>query len=807
MPFPTLAPRAQQRAFAQGPSLLLFLAALLAGAGCNAPPAPRGSQPVEERTARAGLQRGLFEPWYRYEPSEQRKGDWQNAYVDAMLQHQVFQVPPSGVPRAIARNLLLDDDKVLFSAGRKLWAQELEFVPGFAGKICFLHSFFCFRELFRTRFAIDGQPAALFDHEFQVVRSPSHTAVQYFVGPVVIEERKFITADDYAVAVYTVQARDHQKHRILFEVDVPYLAVPEKKRTPRFPLLAAGEFQQVPLYVYADLPGFTVDGQAQTHAKREIPVPAEGTSTPVVVAVRFEEREHERLPSLVTDIFERHREQDQRWYLENVPYFDCSDLGFKRMWYYRWWLVRFNMTEADTPDLSGYRFYEGKLGFDNAITFAVPVQIKELTYLRNPAFGRSQIRNAYRNLAPNGALIDPPGSPYWGETYSHWVAAAVEEFHRVHPFTVAELRQLLPEMARDVRAWVTSFDADGDGLPQSGRPRITGYDLDILSYWFFNGLRLHPHANPPELERVDFASFVFANAQGVAALAREAGDPALEREFTGVAENIRNAALAAFWDEHDQFFYPRRADNNARIPIRELHGLFPFLVGLAPNEPRYTAALRYLVDPTEFWGRFPPVITSQHHYRQWNWEMDGLTRNIAPHPISMGGRLVLRALRSYQNHPVTREHFMELMERYNQLVYPGVNPYDPYWRPNVHEYYSQWEPYRMSARPKPSDISHDFHSMFLALVVEGAVGLVPRADEWLELDPLASKWERFLLDRLRYRGHELTIVWDRPDGQRAYPQFEEGFTVLVDGEQAFHRSTLGHVLYHLRTRELREAEP
>jgi hypothetical protein len=72
---------------------------------------------------------------------------------------------------------------------------------------------------------------------------------------------------------------------------------------------------------------------------------------------------------------------------------------------------------------------------------------------------------------------------------------------------------------------------------------------------------------------------------------------------------------------------------------------------------------------------------------------------------------------------------------------------------------------------------------------------------------MARNWNRFLLDRLRYRGHELTIVWDRPDGQRAYPQFEEGFTLLVDGSPAFRRTELGHVAYNLTTKELREGAP
>jgi hypothetical protein len=124
-----------------------------------------------------------------------------------------------------------------------------------------------------------------------------------------------------------------------------------------------------------------------------------------------------------------------------------------------------------------------------------------------------------------------------------------------------------------------------------------------------------------------------------------------------------------------------------------------------------------------------------------------------------------------------------------------VLPSDPYWRPNVHEYYSKWEPYSQSPRPKPSEISHDFHSMYNSLIVEGVVGLTPRVDDRIELQPLARQWPYFLLDRLRYRDHDLTIVWDRPDGQVRYPGYPEGFSLYIDDTLAFTRPDLAHVIY------------
>jgi len=745
-----------------------------------------------------------FAPWLEFESAENRSNEHaQHYFIDALLGHRVFQTLPSGVPEHVARAMLLPDDELLLSSGRRLWTRELTHAPGMIGKFCFIHSTYCLGELFRTQFFIDGRPAVIYGNQYRITRLPSHTLVEYFFPEVTIEERKFITWDDRAVATYTTRSNDEKPHRVSIEVSAPYLPAPQSAGPTLFPLLGRGTYQGADVFIYIDAPKFQRSDAAAVHLRDVIDVPADGSAMQSQVAVSYESSERaDPYPGLPDDLFEQHRRDYNRWFVDNVPYFDAADPGFKKMWYYRWWVVRFNKNEFDAPDLRGTSFYEGKLGFDNVISFAVPVQLKELAYLRDGRFALSQAGNSYRNLSSIGAVVDPPGSPYWGEMYSQWIALALAEVHRVHPIAADDLRALLPAIVGDVRAWMTHFDADRDNLPERIAPRLTGYDLDILSFWYFHGLKLDPYAKLTALERVDFASFVYANARGAVELADAVGEDALAREMSAVAAAIRDAVLTSLWDDDTAFFYPRRASDDARIPIRELHGFFPFTVGLAPDEARYTKALGKLVDPNEFWARFGPVITSQAHYREWTWEMDGLTRNIAPHPITMGARTALEAAKNYSTGPVTAAHFMELMRRYNDLVYPGVHPNDPYWRPNAHEYFSKWEPGRGSPRPEASDISHDFHSAYNYLVVEGAVGLTPRVDEKIELNPLAREWDYFLLHGLRHRGHDLSIVWDKPDGQQRYARFPEGFSLYVDGELAFTRPELAHVAFDPASRQV-----
>ena len=74
------------------------------------------------------------------------------------------------------------------------------------------------------------------------------------------------------------------------------------------------------------------------------------------------------------------------------------------------------------------------------------------------------------------------------------------------------------------------------------------------------------------------------------------------------------------------------------------------------------------------------------------------------------------------------------------------------------------------------------HSTFADLLITGVIGLVPRADDTVEVWPLLPEetWNWFCLEGVKYHGHWLTIYWDR-DGTRYHRG--TGLTVLSDGKQ------------------------
>src|SRR5699024_10282037 len=88
------------------------------------------------------------------------------------------------------------------------------------------------------------------------------------------------------------------------------------------------------------------------------------------------------------------------------------------------------------------------------------------------------------------------------------------------------------------------------------------------------------------------------------------------------------------------------------------------------------------------------------------------------------------------------------------------------------------------------------HSGFADLVISDLVGIRPRADDTLEVNPLIPKstWDWFALENVKYHGRELTIVWDR-DGSK-YNQ-GEGFQIWADGKRIHQSDSLGHIMVAL----------
>jgi hypothetical protein len=77
---------------------------------------------------------------------------------------------------------------------------------------------------------------------------------------------------------------------------------------------------------------------------------------------------------------------------------------------------------------------------------------------------------------------------------------------------------------------------------------------------------------------------------------------------------------------------------------------------------------------------------------------------------------------------------------------------------------------------------HYNHSGYADLVITGLVGLRPRTDAVVEVNPLvpAGKWDWFALDRVPYHGRTLSVTWDRSGEKFGRGK---GLAVFADGRE------------------------
>jgi hypothetical protein len=108
--------------------------------------------------------------------------------------------------------------------------------------------------------------------------------------------------------------------------------------------------------------------------------------------------------------------------------------------------------------------------------------------------------------------------------------------------------------------------------------------------------------------------------------------------------------------------------------------------------------------------------------------------------------------------------------------------------PDANEFWADWNGSSITYR---SWIHHNILGSGNWTVIEDVAGLRPRNDAKVELSPIDIGWSHFTVNNLRYRGADLSIVWDDPaDGVVRYPGIPEGYSIYVNGSRAATVSTL-----------------
>ena len=207
---------------------------------------------------------------------------------------------------------------------------------------------------------------------------------------------------------------------------------------------------------------------------------------------------------------------------------------------------------------------------------------------------------------------------------------------------------------------------------------------------------------------------------------------------------------------------------------RELIGYVPWQFSMPDGGKGYEVAWKKLLDKDGFAAPFGPTTVER------NDPMFLLKKTCCwwsgqswPYATSQTLKAMANLLQEYDQKVVTPADYVKLLQTFARTHRKDGKPYlAEACHPDTgsfegHDGYNHSE--------------HYFHSSFNDLVITGLFGLRPRDDDTLEVRPLApADWAYFALDGVPYKGHLVSVVWDR-DGTR-YNR-GKGLRLFADGKE------------------------
>ncbi len=440
------------------------------------------------------------------------------------------------------------------------------------------------------------------------------------------------------------------------------------------------------------------------------------------------------------------------WMVENIPLFSCPQDNFEEMWYYRWWSLRKGLQL--TPQ--GYvvneflvkRSYADKY---NIIACAVGHHIDELRWVHNQSY-----LDDYLHIWLRGNEGKPMKKMM---KYSSWIPYSLYGRYLVHQ-DKDYLLDLLPDLEAHYLAWEAQRWPEGlfwqgdvqDGMEES-----------------ISGGRKIKNARPT------INSYMYGNAVALAKMFRMAGQEDKAALFQAKADTLKQLVQTRLWNEEQGFFETRRIADGELAQVREAIGYIPWMFYLPDTNKDYEKAWLQVCDEQGFLAPYGLTTAERRHpqfrsHGTGQCEWDGA---VWPFASSQTLTAMANVLNDYPQSYINDSVYFMHMNLYVESQYHRGRPY-------IGEYLDEVTGYWLKGDQLRSRYYN--HSTFANLMVTGLMGLRPREDNVLEINPLIpqDQWDWFCMDAIPYHGKNVSILWDK-DG--SHFKKGQGFIIFVDGKQ------------------------
>ena len=449
------------------------------------------------------------------------------------------------------------------------------------------------------------------------------------------------------------------------------------------------------------------------------------------------------------------------WMKKNIPLFECPQQNFEEMFYYRWWTLRKHIKKTEQgfvfTEFLVQRSYSDKY---NLISSALGHHIYESRWLHDKKYMDDNLKIWFRgnNGKPMNRL----------RFYSGWVEDAVYNRYLVNIDRNFVL-YLLADLENNYEGWENEKKATSGLFWQ--------YDVrDAMEETISGGRR---EKNP----RPSINGYMFGNAIALQKINLMTGNGRKAFVYQAKADSIRTLLQSLLWNPNHEFFEVRKEQGDTLANVREEIGFIPWYFNIPDSS--YNVAWKWLMDKKTFCAPFG-ITTADRSHPQFrthgccNCEWDGA---VWPFATSQTLTAMANLLNNYQQNYVADSNYFSLLNTYVESQYYRGRPY-------IGEYLDEKTGYWLNGDEERSRYYN--HSTFNDLVITGLVGLRPRADNTIEVNPLLpdNKWDWFCLDNILYHGKIVTIIWDK-DGSK-YKK-GKGLQVFANGKKVASSDKLSRI--------------
>jgi hypothetical protein len=482
---------------------------------------------------------------------------------------------------------------------------------------------------------------------------------------------------------------------------------------------------------------------------------------------------------------------DAPWYEGNIPFFESSDPRIDAVYYYRWALFRAHQRDLGVEGYISTEFLDDvdwqRHPFAS-LNDATGFHLGEGRWLNDRRYAGDYIDFMYRSGGNDRHFTDYMADSIWGRYLVDGDVQGVTAH--------------LPVMRQTYRLWDEKFDFDKglyfvEPLLDATEYTVSSIDASGGKDGFRGGDAFRPSIN----------SYMFANARALAKIAALAGDTQMAADYAARAEALQKRVLAGLWSEKLGHFIDRHQSRKNDFvgywqPIRnrELVGYLPWTFDLVPDDAKYAAAWSHLLDPASLAGKAGMrTVEANYEYYMRQYRYLGTQREcqwngpVWPFQTTQVLLGMANLLDHYDQSVVSRSDYMRLLRQYTALHYQGD-------RLDLEEDY---DPDSGTPIVGLDRSHHYFHSGYVDLIMTGLVGIRPRADAMLEVNPLipgassdpqALAW--FRMQDVPYHGHRVSVRWDATG--RHYG-LGKGLTITVDGKDVARRDAVGRLAVPLDT--------